>query len=76
LTAEIEQHDPQLNNEPSVRLEQVYRSLLRIVAQFGETAYTDVQLRQTAEVVLDDLADPASEEFTRRAETHSTSLSD
>jgi len=38
----------------------VYRSLLRIVARFGESTYTDSQLRQTTEVELDDLADPAS----------------
>jgi hypothetical protein len=31
-------------------------------------------LRQTDEVVLDDLADPASEEDTRRAETHCTRI--
>jgi len=38
----------------------VYRSLLRIIARLDEKQYTQDMLRQTTEVVLDDLADPAS----------------
>jgi len=60
LTAELQENDNQLKSEPSVNLDMVYRSLLRIVARFGESTYTDSQLRQTTEVELDDLADPAS----------------
>jgi hypothetical protein len=48
----------------SVNLEMVYRSLLRIIARLDETQYTEGMLRQTTEVVLDDLADPASERNT------------
>jgi hypothetical protein len=53
---------PQLNNEQGLNLESVYRSLLRIVARLDENEYTEDNslLRQTTEVVLDDLADPAS----------------
>lgn len=43
-----------------VNLETVYRSLLRIIARLDEKQYTESVLRQTTEVVLDDLADPAS----------------
>jgi hypothetical protein len=43
-----------------VNLETVYRSLLRIIARLDEKQYTQGLLRQTTEVVLDDLADPAS----------------
>lgn len=43
-----------------VNLEMAYRSLLRIIARLDETQYTEAVLRQTTEVVLDDLADPAS----------------
>lgn len=43
-----------------VNLETVYRSLLNIVARLDEKQYTEDVLRQTTEVVLDDLADPAS----------------
>ena len=64
MTAELQENSNQLNSEPSVNLEMIYRSLLRIVARFDESTYTDSQLRQTAEVVLDDLADPASAENT------------
>jgi hypothetical protein len=51
-----------LNNEQGMNLESVYRSLLRIVARLDENEYTEGNslLRQTTEVVLDDLADPAS----------------
>jgi hypothetical protein len=48
------------NTGQSVNLETVYRSLLRIIARLDETQYTEEMLRQTTEVVLDDLADPAS----------------
>lgn len=50
----------QLNNQPGVNLETVYRSLLRIIARLDEKQYTEGVLRQTTEVELDDLADPAS----------------
>ncbi|MCA0453873.1 MAG: hypothetical protein LCI00_07865 [Chloroflexi bacterium] len=50
----------QLNNQPGVNLETVYRSLLRIIARLDEKRYTEGVLRQTTEVELDDLADPAS----------------
>ena len=72
MKAETREQDDQLNSQPGVNLKTVYRSLLKIVAQIGETAYTDSMLRQTAEVELDDPADPASEADTRRAETHCT----
>lgn len=54
---------PQLNTEQGMNLESVYRSLLRIVARLDENEYTEDNslLRQTTEVVLDDLADPASD---------------
>ena len=64
MTAELQENSNQLNSEPSVNLEMIYRSLLRIVARFDESTYTDTQLRQTTEVELDDLADPASEKDT------------
>ena len=64
MTAELQENSNQLNSEPSVNLEMIYRSLLRIVARFDESTYTDTQLRQTTEVELDDLADPASAENT------------
>lgn len=47
--------------EQGVNLETVYRSLLRIIARLDEKQYTEGVLRQTTEVVLDDLADPASD---------------
>ncbi len=47
--------------EQGVNLEMVYRSLLRIIARLDEKQYTQGMLRQTTEVELDDLADPASE---------------
>jgi hypothetical protein len=65
LKAEPTAHEatPQLNNEQGMNLESVYRSLLRIVARLDENEYTESNslLRQTTEVVLDDLADPASD---------------
>jgi len=53
----------QLNTGQGMNLETVYRSLLRIVARLDESEYTESNslLRQTTEVVLDDLADPASD---------------
>ena len=64
LKAETREQADQLNNQPMVNLETVYRSLLKIVAHWGETPYTEDRLRQTAEVELDDLADPASDRTT------------
>ncbi len=75
MKAEPKTHEPnlQLNNQQGVNLEMVYRSLLRIashldttksgegVAHEAEKQYTQGMLRQTTEVELDDLADPASE---------------
>ena len=52
--------NPQLNRQSAESLEMIYRSLLRIVAQLPETQYTQGTLRQTTEMELDDLADPAS----------------
>jgi hypothetical protein len=52
--------NPQLNKQQGVNLETVYCSLLRIIARLDEKQYTEDVLRQTTEVVLDDLADPAS----------------
>lgn len=45
-----------------INLLSLYRSMLRIVARLDESEYTEGNslLRQTTEVVLDDLADPAS----------------
>ena len=45
-----------------INLLSLYRSMLRIVARLDESEYTESNslLRQTTEVVLDDLADPAS----------------
>jgi hypothetical protein len=74
LKAEPTTHEanPQLNKQQGVNLEMVYRSLLRIashldltksdegVAHEAEKQYTQGMLRQTTEVELDDLADPAS----------------
>lgn len=65
MKAEPTSHEvtPQLNTEQGMNLESVYRSLLRIVARLDENEYTESNslLRQTTEVVLDDLADPASD---------------
>jgi len=61
LKADIREQEDQLNNQPGVNLETVYRSLLKIVAHWGETPYTEGRLRQTAERELDDPADPASD---------------
>jgi hypothetical protein len=53
-------HTPETNG---INLLSVYRSMLRIVARLDESEYTECNslLRQTTEVVLDDLADPASD---------------
>jgi len=64
LTADARETKTQTKSEQRVNLEMVYRSLLKIVARFEESTYTDTQLRQTTEVELDDLADPASEKDT------------
>lgn len=61
LTSETQEKEIQPHSEQRINLETVYRALLKIVARFDETTYTDSQLRQTAEQQLDDLADPASE---------------
>lgn len=74
MKAEPKAHEQksQLNKQQGVNLEMVYRSLLRIasrldttktvegVAHEPEKQYTQGMLRQTTEVELDDLADPAS----------------
>lgn len=74
MKAEPKAHElkSQLNKQQGVNLEMVYRSLLRIashlevtksgggVAHEPEKQYTQGMLRQTTEVELDDLADPAS----------------
>ncbi|MEZ4672295.1 MAG: hypothetical protein R3E39_30685 [Anaerolineae bacterium] len=64
MKTESREQDEQLNNQPGVNLETIYRSLLKIVARWGETPYTEDRLRQTAERQPDDLADPASETTT------------
>ncbi|MBE2272485.1 MAG: hypothetical protein IAE80_29895 [Anaerolinea sp.] len=64
MKAESREQDDQLNSQPSVNLETIYRSLLKIVARWNETPYTEDRLRQTAERQPDDLADPASESTT------------
>lgn len=53
-------HTPETNG---INLLSVYRSMLRIVARLDENEYTESNslLRQTTEVVLDDLANPASD---------------
>lgn len=61
LKSETHEEEKQLNNEASVNLEQVYRSLLKIVARLQGNEYTESMLRQTAERELDDLANPASD---------------
>lgn len=61
LKAKIREQDDQLNSQLGVNLETIYRSLLKIVARWGETPYTEDRLRQTAERELGDPADPASD---------------
>jgi hypothetical protein len=60
LTSETREKENQPRSEQRENLEKVYRSLLKIVARFEESTYTDSQVRQTTEQQLDDLADPAS----------------
>jgi hypothetical protein len=57
---------PHIPEKNGINLLSVYRSMLRIVARLEESEYTEGNslLRQTTEVVLDDLADPASDEVT------------
>ena len=64
LKVESREQDNQLNSQLGVNLETIYRSLLKIVARWNETPYTEDRLRQTAERQPDDLADPASEATT------------
>ena len=77
--------DPALSTEndacEGVSLVSLYKAVLRIVehldggvAPSAKAEYSDEQLRQTDERQLDDLADPASDETTRRAETHCTRI--
>ena len=44
-----------------INLVDVCRHILRIVARLETASYTESTLRQTAEVELDDPADPASD---------------
>ena len=48
-------------NANAIDLVAVYRQIMRIVARLESTPYTDENKRQTDELELDDLADPASE---------------
>ncbi len=61
----LSDEQPHTEND-SINLLSVYRSMLRIVARLDESEYTEGNslLRQTTEVVLADLADPASDEVT------------
>jgi len=58
--------DPRDSLSPAepINLVDVCRHILRIVARLESTSYTESTLRQTAEVELDDPADPASDEPT------------
>jgi hypothetical protein len=68
----LSDEQPHTNETDGINLVSVYRSMLRIVslldskvARPDESEYTeDNLLRQTTEVVLDDLADPASADDT------------
>ena len=62
----LSDEQPHTNETDGINLLSVYRSMLRIVARLGESEYTEDNslLRQTTEVVLDDLANPASAEDT------------
>jgi len=57
----IIQEPPAPIQENGIDLVAVYRQLIRIVACLESTPYTDENKRQTDEVELDDLADPASD---------------
>lgn len=61
MKAETHENGSQSNSFSGVDLKAVCRSLLKIVARLEENQYTEDTLRQTAELELDDLADPASE---------------
>jgi len=78
-------HDPALPTEnesgEGVRLVSLYKAVLRIINQLDNDVapsqkreYIDERLRQTDEWQLVGLADPASEEDTRKAETHFTRI--
>ena len=62
----LSDEQPHTSKTDGINLLSVYRSMLRIVARLDESEYTEGNslLRQTTEVVLDDLADPASDEVT------------
>jgi len=60
----IIQEPPAPIQENAIDLVAVYRQLIRIVARLESTPYTDENKRQTDEVELDDLANPASESDT------------
>jgi len=55
--------DPRDSHSPAepINLVDVCRHILRIVARLESASYTESTLRQTAEVELDDPADPASD---------------
>jgi hypothetical protein len=59
----------------------LYKTMLRIIDQLNDGVapsekgeYIGDTVRQTVELALDDPADPASAEDTRRAETHFTRI--
>jgi len=58
--------DPRDSLSPAepINLVDVCRHILRIVARLESASYTESTLRQTAEVELDDPADPASDNDT------------
>jgi hypothetical protein len=62
----LSDEQPHTHENDGINLLSVYRSMLRIVARLGENEYTESNslLRQTTEVVLDDLADPAGADDT------------
>jgi hypothetical protein len=60
LEVETQKQNEQPHNQSNIDLKSVYRSLLKIVALLDGNEYTEGMLRQTAELELDDLADPAS----------------
>ena len=59
----LSDEQPHTTENGGINLLSLYRSMLRIVARLDESEYTEENslLRQTTEVVLDDLADPASD---------------
>ena len=57
----IIQEPPAPIQENGIDLVAVYRQLIRIVARLESTPYTESIQRQTDEVELDDLANPASD---------------